>query len=125
MQYIHSDKAPKAVGPYSLAVKANGFVFVSGQLPLDPESGLIVEGSAEEQTFRVLQNIEAILESAGSDISKVVKTTVFVTDIANFQAINKVYSEFFGDNRPARSLVEVSKLPKEKALLEMEVIALA
>lgn len=125
MQYIHSDKAPKAVGPYSLAVKANGFVFVSGQLSLDPGSGLIVEGSAEEQTFRVLQNIEAILESAGSDISKVVKTTVFVTDMANFQAINKVYSEFFGDHRPARSLVEVSKLPKEKALLEMEVIALA
>ncbi|SDX75888.1 endoribonuclease L-PSP [Acetomicrobium thermoterrenum DSM 13490] len=125
MQYIHSDKAPKAVGPYSLAVKVNGFVFVSGQLPLDPESGLIVEGSAEEQTVRVLQNIEAILESAGSDISKVVKTTVFVTDIANFQAINKVYSEFFGDHRPARSLVEVSKLPKEKALLEMEVIAIA
>lgn len=125
MQYIHSDKAPKAVGPYSLAVKANGFVFVSGQLPLDPGSGLIVEGSAEEQTFRVLQNIEAILESAGSNISKVIKTTVFVTDMANFQAINKVYSEFFGDHRPARSLVEVSKLPKEKALLEMEVIALA
>ena len=125
MQYIHSDKAPKAVGPYSLAVKANGFVFVSGATASRPGKRLIVEGSAEEQTVRVLQNIEAILESAGSDISKVVKTTVFVTDIANFQAINKVYSEFFGDNRPARSLVEVSKLPKEKALLEIEVIALA
>lgn len=125
MHYVYSEKVPKAIGPYSQAIKTSGFVFLSGQLPLVLESGQVVNGSVEDQALKVLENIAAILEAAGSDISKVVKTTVFVTDMSNFQAINKVYSQFFGEHKPARSLVEVSALPMEEAMLEIEAIALA
>jgi 2-iminobutanoate/2-iminopropanoate deaminase len=125
MHYVSSDKVPKAIGPYSQAIKSSGFIFLSGQLPLELESGQVVSGSVEDQTLKVLENIAAILEAAGSDISKVVKTTVFVTDMANFQAINKIYSQFFGEHKPARSLIEVSALPKKEAMLEIEAIAVA
>ena len=122
MEFVRTDKAPKAVGPYSQAVVSGNFVFVSGQIPLDPETGKMVEGDIEEKTRRVLENVSAVLESAGLSLKNVVKVTVFITDLSNFEKVNKVYSEFFGDHKPARSFVEVSSLPKG-AEIEIEVIA--
>jgi len=122
MEFVKTDKAPKAVGPYSQAVVSGNFVFVSGQIPLDPETGKMVDGDIEEKTRRVLKNVSAVLESVGLSLKNVVKVTVFVTDLSNFEKVNKVYSEFFGDHKPARSFVEVSALPKG-AEIEIEVIA--
>ncbi len=122
MEFVRTDKAPKAVGPYSQAVVSGNFVFVSGQIPLDPETGKMVEGDIEEKTKRVLENVSAVLESVGLSLKNVVKVTVFITDLSNFEKVNKVYSEFFGDHKPARSFVEVSALPKG-AEIEIEVIA--
>jgi len=122
MEFVKTDKAPKAVGPYSQAVVSGNFVFVSGQIPLDPETGKMVEGDIEEKTRRVLENVSAVLESVGLSLKNVVKVTVFITDLSNFEKVNKVYSEFFGDHKPARSFVEVSALPKG-AEIEIEVIA--
>lgn len=122
MEFVKTDKAPKAVGPYSQAVISGNFVFVSGQIPIDPETGNMVEGDIEEKTRRVLKNILAILESIGLSLKNVVKVTIFVTDLSNFERINKIYSEFFGDHKPARSFVEVSALPKN-AEIEIEIIA--
>ncbi len=123
-EIIATNKAPAAIGPYSQGIKANGFVFTSGQIPLDPATGAFPEGIAA-QTRQSLLNVKAILEQAGTNLANVIKTTVFLSDMNNFAEMNKVYSEIFGtEKHPARSAVEVARLPKD-ALVEIEVIALA
>ena len=119
---ISTAEAPKAIGPYSQAVEAGGFVFVSGQIPLIPATGDLVEGSVEVQTARVLENLKAILEAAGSSLESVVKTTVYITNMDDFAKVNGIYGQYFQENPPARVCVEVSKLPKG-ALVEIDVIA--
>jgi len=122
---IATDKAPAAIGPYSQGTTANGFIFTSGQIALDPATGALVPGGIAEQTRQSLLNLKAILEKAGSSLDKVLKTTVFLSDMNNFAEMNKVYSEIFGtENHPGRSAVQVARLPKD-ALIEVEVIALA
>lgn len=120
---VHSDNAPKAIGPYSQAIKSNGFVFASGQVPLDPATGQLVEGNIGDQTERVFNNLRAVLEAAGSSLEKVVKTTVYLADMNDFADMNQVYGRFFGDVPPARSTVEVSRLPRD-ARIEIDLIAL-
>ncbi len=122
MKAIHTDKAPAAIGPYSQAIEVNGFVFASGQIPIDPTTGTFVEGGIQEQTRQALTNAQQILLTAGTDLSHVVKTTVFLSDIANFAPMNEVYAQFFSEPFPARSAVAVKDLPKG-ALVEVEVIA--
>ncbi len=126
IERIETKAAPAAIGPYSQAVKANGMVFASGQIPINPETGAIVEGSAAEQAEQVFKNIKAVLSAAGTDMPKVVKATVFLADMADFGAVNEVYSEAFKDSPvlPARSAVAVKTLPKN-VQVEIEVIALA
>jgi 2-iminobutanoate/2-iminopropanoate deaminase len=121
-QVIHTDKAPKAIGPYSQAVKAGNMLFVSGQVPFVPETMEIVEGDVKAQTAQSLKNVQAILAEAGLDFSHVVKSTVFIKDMNEFAAINEVYAEYFGENKPARACVEVARLPKD-VKVEIEVIA--
>lgn len=121
-EIIHTDKAPKAIGPYSQAVKAGNMLFVSGQVPFVPETMEIVEGDVKAQTAQSLKNLQAILEQAGLDFSHVVKSTVFIKDMNEFAQINEVYAEFFGENKPARACVEVARLPKD-VKVEIEVIA--
>lgn len=118
---ITTASAPAAIGPYSQAVAANGLVFCSGQIALDPQSGEIPAG-LEAQTHRVLANLQAVLAAAGSDLSKVVKTTVFVRDMNDFAKLNAIYATYFRDKPPARSTVEVSRLPRD-VLVEIEAIA--
>ena len=122
MQAIHTEKAPKAIGPYSQAIKVGNLVFASGQVPIVPATGEFVEGGIKEQTRQSLTNAKAILEEAGTSLSKVVKTTVYLSDMANFAAMNEVYAEFFNQPYPARSAVAVKTLPKN-ALVEVECIA--
>ena len=122
MEVVHSDKAPKALGPYSQAIVANGFVFASGQVPIDPATGEFAEGGIAEQTRQSLTNVTHVLAAAGTDLSHVVKTTVYLSDMANFAAMNEVYATFFKDPYPARSAVAVKTLPKG-ALVEIEVLA--
>ena len=122
MKKLHSDKAPKALGPYSQAIVAGGLVFASGQVPIDPATGNFVEGGIKEQTKQSLTNVSNVLAEAGIDLSHVVKTTVFLSDMDNFAAINEVYATFFSEPYPARSAVAVKTLPKG-ALVEIEVIA--
>lgn len=122
MNAIHTEKAPAAIGPYSQAIKAGNFIYASGQLPIDPATGAFPEGGIQEQTHQSLRNAKAILEEAGTDLAHVVKTTVFLSDIANFGAMNEVYSQYFQTPFPARSAVAVKDLPKG-ALVEIEVIA--
>lgn len=122
MKVIHSELAPKAVGPYSQAIVAGGFVFASGQLPIDPATGEFAEGGIKEQTRQSLANVTHVLAEAGIDLSHVVKTTVFLSDMANFAAMNEVYATFFSELYPARSAVAVKTLPKN-ALVEVEVVA--
>lgn len=122
MKAISTTQAPAAIGPYSQAIEANGFVYASGQLPIDPATGVFAEGGIKEQTRQSLTNAQNILKEAGTDLSHVVKTTVFLSDIANFAPMNEVYAEFFTEPYPARSAVAVRDLPKG-ALVEIEVIA--
>lgn len=122
-EIVKSDEAPAALGPYSVAVKAGHFVYTAGQLGLDPTSGKFVEGGIEDQTRQALENLKAILEAAGSKLSKVVKTTVFLLDMNDFGAMNGVYGEFFTKKFPARSAVQVARLPKD-GLVEIEAVAL-
>lgn len=121
-QKIETAAAPAAIGPYSQAITCNGMIYTSGQLPADPATGALVEG-IEAQTRQSLSNVKAILEAAGSGMDKVVKTTVFLSDMENFGAMNQVYAQFFGEGAfPARSAVQVGRLPKD-ALVEIEVVA--
>ncbi|MFL6414689.1 MAG: RidA family protein [Bryobacteraceae bacterium] len=121
-EVITASKAPKAVGPYSTAVRQNGFVFLSGQIPLDPESGQLLTGSIEEQTTRVLDNIGLVLDGAGLTMADVIKTTVFLKNMEDFPRMNEVYAKYFPKDPPARSTVEVARLPRD-VQVEIEVIA--
>jgi len=123
-QIIQTDRAPQAIGPYSQAVKARGFVYASGQIPIDPATGQFVAGGIREQTEQVLKNVEAVLEASGSSLDKVVKTTVFLADMEEFAAMNEVYARFFSREPPARATVQAAGLPRN-AKVEIEVIALA
>ncbi len=121
MKVVSTEKAPAAIGPYSQAIITNGFVFASGQIPIIPESGALAEG-LEAQAHQVFKNVAELLRAAGTDISRTVKTTVFIKDMNDFAAINAVYSQYFSTPFPARSCVEVARLPKD-VLLECEVVA--
>lgn len=122
MKVLHTDAAPAAIGPYSQAIEAGGFVFASGQIPIDPATGEFVAGGIKEQTRQSLTNAQNIMKAAGIDLSHVVKTTVFLSDMDNFAAMNEVYATFFKEPFPARSAVAVKDLPKG-ALVEVECIA--
>lgn len=123
-EIIHTEHAPKAIGPYSQAIKAVGFVFASGQIPIDPENGQFVSGGIAEQTEQVIRNLSAVLEAAGSGLDRVVKTTVFLASMDEFTAMNEVYGRFFSAAPPARATVEAARLPRD-ARVEIEAIALA
>lgn len=123
LDLVSTAGAPKAIGPYSQAVRANGFIFTAGQVALDPSTGELVSGGIAEQTTRALENLGAVLTAAGSSLSDVVKTTVFLVDMADFTAMNEVYGRTFGGHRPARSTVAVAALPRG-ARVEIDVIAL-
>lgn len=120
---IATEHAPKAIGPYSQAIRANGFIFVSGQTPIDPANQQLINGSVAEQTERVLRNIEAILKQAGSGMAKVVRCGVFLKDMNDFAAMNEVYARFFPNHPPARSTVQVGRLPKD-CQVEIDAVAL-
>jgi 2-iminobutanoate/2-iminopropanoate deaminase len=122
-EIVQTEHAPHAIGPYSQAVKANGLVFASGQIPIDPGTGQFVEGGIEEQTKQVLTNLAAVLDAAGSGLNRVVKTTVFLADMQEFAAMNEVYGQFFAEEPPARATVEAARLPRD-ARVEIEAIAL-
>ena len=122
LDFVSTAGAPKAIGPYSQGVIANGFLFTAGQVALDPDKGELVPGGITEQTTRALENLRAILKQAGSDFSQVVKTTVFLVDMADFSSMNEIYGRAFGQHRPARSTVAVAALPRG-ARVEIEVIA--
>jgi 2-iminobutanoate/2-iminopropanoate deaminase len=122
-EIIQTEHAPNAIGPYSQAVKANGLVFASGQIPIDPQTGQFVAGGIVEQTEQVLKNLGAVLEAAGSGLDRIVKTTVFLADMQEFAAMNEVYGRFFKETPPARATVEAARLPRD-ARVEIEAIAL-
>ena len=122
LRQISTDKAPSAIGPYSQAVIANGFLFTAGQIPLDPVAGKIVPGGIVEQTERVMENLQAVLSAAGAAWTDVVKTTVYLHDLSHFPTVNEIYARWLGDARPARSTVQVPGLPRG-ALVEIDAIA--
>lgn len=119
---VQTDRAPAAMGPYSQAIVANGFVFSAGQIALDPASGQIVPGNVAEQTERVMRNLAAVLEAAGSSLDRVVKTTVYLSDMNDFTAMNEVYGRHFGQHKPARSTIQAARLPRE-VKVEIDVVA--
>jgi 2-iminobutanoate/2-iminopropanoate deaminase len=121
-EVVQTARAPKAIGPYSQGIKANGFLFLSGQVALDPQTGELVGTDVSQQTERVFDNIKAVLEAAGAKLNHVVKTTVFLKEMNDFAAMNEVYARYFGAAPPARSTVQAARLPKD-ALVEIEVIA--
>jgi 2-iminobutanoate/2-iminopropanoate deaminase len=123
-EIIETKSAPNPIGPYSQAIRANGFLFVSGQIPIDPATGAVVAGEIAVQTQQVMNNLAAILAAAGSGLNQIVKTTVFLTNLDDFPRFNQVYGEFLGDAKPARAAVQVARLPKE-VLLQVDAIALA
>ena len=122
-QRVQTDNAPAAIGPYSQAIKAGGFVFVSGQIPIDPKTGEFVSGGITEQTEQVLKNVSAVLEASGSSLDQVVKTTVFLADMKEFSGMNEFYAKFFSGPPPARATVAAAGLPRD-ARVEIEVVAL-
>jgi 2-iminobutanoate/2-iminopropanoate deaminase len=124
MDFVATESAPKAIGPYSQAVKVNGVLYTSGQIALDPKTGNLVEGDFSAQARRVFENLKAVLKEAKSDFSRVTKVTVYVTDLANFQTLNSIYAEYFGNHKPARSTVGVASLPRG-AQVEIDLIAIA
>jgi len=121
---ISTDRGPRAIGPYSQAIRANGFLFLSGQVSLDPATQQLIQGDIAAQTTRVLENLKGILEAAGSSLDRVVKTTVYLKDMNDFSAMNEVYARYFPADPPARATVEVARLPKD-ARVEIDLIALA
>lgn len=123
-EVVHTEEAPQAIGPYSQAIKANGFLFISGQLPVNMENGTIVDGGIEAQTHQCLKHIKAVLSCVDSSIDDVVKTTVYLKDMNDFAAMNGVYATYFTQRYPARACVQVAKLPKD-AMVEIEVIAVS
>ena len=123
VRIVHTEKAPAAIGPYSQAIVAGNFVYTAGQIPLDPVTGQIVQGDVTVQTERVMRNLTAVLEAAGTSWAQVVKTTVFLQDMADFPRVNEVYGRMIGDARPARSTVQVSALPRG-VLVEIDAVAL-
>ncbi|HSG50048.1 MAG TPA: RidA family protein [Longimicrobiales bacterium] len=124
LRFTQTDNAPAAIGPYSQAVVVDGFVFCSGQIPLDPATGALLDGDVSAQTDLVLKNLAAVLEASGASLSTVVKTTVFLKDMGDFAAMNEVYARHFGDHRPARAAVQAARLPRDVAV-EIECIARA
>ena len=122
MEIVSTEQAPKALGPYSQAIKSGGFIFCSGQIPIDPAANAVVATTIEDQTRQAITNLGNVLKAAGSSLAKVVKTTVFISDMNDFSALNGVYAELFGDTKPARSCVQVARLPKD-VKLEIEAIA--
>jgi 2-iminobutanoate/2-iminopropanoate deaminase len=123
-EVVSTENAPGAIGPYSQAIKVNGMVFCSGQIPIDPATGQFVSDDVAEQTEQVLKNLDAVLKAAGSGLGNVVKTTVFLADMNDFTAMNEVYGQFFSENKPARATVQAARLPRD-AKVEIECIATA
>jgi 2-iminobutanoate/2-iminopropanoate deaminase len=121
-EVVSTNKAPAAIGPYSQGIRAGSFIFVSGQIPLDPVTGELVSGHIKEQTRQVLENLRNILEAGGSSLEEVVKTTIFMANMENYKDVNDVYAEFFGKTKPARATVEVARLPKDVGI-EIEAVA--
>ena len=119
---ISTDRAPRAIGPYSQGIASGDFLFLSGQVPLDPGTGSLLKGTVQEEVARVLENLKAVLEAAGSSLDRVVRTTVFLTDLKDFEAMNEAYARYFGASRPARSTVQVAALPRG-ARVEIDAIA--
>jgi 2-iminobutanoate/2-iminopropanoate deaminase len=119
---VQTDNAPRAIGPYEQAVKANGFIYTAGQIPIDPKTGNFVEGGITAQTRQVLENLKAVLEAGGSALDRVVKATVFLKNMADFAAMNDVYAQYLGGAKPARSTVAVAELPRG-ALIEIDLVA--
>jgi 2-iminobutanoate/2-iminopropanoate deaminase len=122
LETISTEAAPKAIGPYSQAIRVGSLLFCSGQIPLDPATGVMVSGSIQEETVRVLENLGAVLQAGGASFSHVVKTTIFLKNLEDFAAVNEVYARYFGEHKPARATVEVARLPRD-ARVEIEAIA--